>query len=229
MSQLQGVGLPGAYREAFQALASADQAVVEQVVARLGQQPLPVDRSDLLALLALLVGDQAGGLLDALLTLLALQRYLPHLPLADPVPLAERASHMPGLDLADNIRAQLEQRVDALLRARTLLVVDRAQDLLREVPYSFVDARIITDVRPLFIDPPSEPPAGAIITQTLRLEYRSEHTSQDVSTLFIALDDKNLLTIREALDRAADKMTSLRTFLGTSALPHVELFPEETE
>jgi hypothetical protein len=74
------------------------------------------------------------------------------------------------------------------------------------------DAKIVTDLRPVF-DKPGERPLGAIITHTLKIVH---HESGEHKELFFALDADDVLNLKRIAERALEKMSSLKDFIKSA-------------
>ncbi len=96
----------------------------------------------------------------------------------------------------------------------------RASDIVTEYDRVFHDVRILTDMRPVFgVDPEDGPKAAALIA-TLKVEY---HISQGpVESDFYALEHSDLLRLRDAVDRALVKHSSMRKLMERMNLPYWE-------
>ncbi|MDQ3705212.1 MAG: hypothetical protein M3437_08335 [Chloroflexota bacterium] len=134
------------------------------------------------------------------------------------VPLTELAhdlSQSKDLMLSEAERSVLESRLVSILQSGAMTATWKALDLLYEHDKTFYDARIITDVRPLFPDDVTQPPIAAVMTHTLRIHY---HHSRRHDELFIALDDDDLDQLQAAIDRARKKAKSLEALLNASGV-----------
>jgi hypothetical protein len=113
----------------------------------------------------------------------------------------------------------LERRFQRLLDCRSLMNASKAIGLRTDFPNTFCDAKILTDVRPVFGDDPKQPPSGAIITHTLKIEYH--HGGGRPQEFYVGLDAEDVDTLARAVQRARDKSSSLRDLLqraGTADL-----------
>src|SRR5579871_6301267 len=92
-------------------------------------------------------------------------------------------------DWTSEERRVLGERVRAMLAVEAVSGSAKGTELLDNHPAVLRDVRIITDVRPIF--PPDDlgTVAGAGITHTLRIDYRSGTRQRQ---FFVALDDDDL-------------------------------------
>jgi hypothetical protein len=78
----------------------------------------------------------------------------------------------------------------------------------------FSDARILTDVRPIFHDDISEKPKAAVIVHMLRLTTRDIFGSQKAQ--YFAMDANDIRFMKQLIDRAIKKEDTLKTLLHGS-------------
>ena len=74
-----------------------------------------------------------------------------------------------GLRLAQNDAPKLRSMIEKLLNIETLNTVSKASRLQRDGERLFCAAKVLSDIRPIFKNNPSLPPAGAVITHTLKI------------------------------------------------------------
>jgi hypothetical protein len=132
--------------------------------------------------------------------------------------LGEELSTADDLDLDQDERDTLDRRLVGLLNLRPFAVAEKALGVLTAYERTLHDARIFTDIRPVFADDPSTVPAAAAVVHTLRLRY---HADSDMREFFVALTPTDIRAIRDALDRADAKATSLMSLLGSMSVPNL--------
>jgi hypothetical protein len=126
-------------------------------------------------------------------------------------------------DLINALHVPDEQKEELTLKLTQLLSVsalDRAykiEQLKSDYHNVFYDAKILTDLRPVF-DKPDAPPIGATITNTLKIIC---HEYEDHKELYFSMEPENLAQLKRIVERAELKMSSLRTFLKSSNLPEL--------
>lgn len=120
----------------------------------------------------------------------------------------------------DDERRKFKEVLATLLDAEPFAMATKAYDLQTEGERTFCDARILTDLRPVFGKDIASGPAGMVIIHRLKLGY---HNSEgEHRTFYIALDAEDLVTLKKAIDRAELKARSLKSivkdvpFLGIS-------------
>lgn len=120
---------------------------------------------------------------------------------------------------ADVDPQKLELRLKTLLEVESLSYAAKATSLRGDFSCIFCDAKVITDLRPVF-GKAEERPLGALITNILKLEY---HEQGDHKELYFALSLDDIASLKKALERAETKNASLSEFLRSSGLPATEL------
>jgi hypothetical protein len=130
-------------------------------------------------------------------------------------------------DLMDGIRktrpelrdtSKLESQFNRLLNIETLLIIAKAARLQRDSERLYCEAKIISDMRPVFGSNPNVRPAGAVLIHTLRIHY---HEGRDQREIHLALDSDDLSALAEVVRRAQAKDRVLRTVLKKSKLPNL--------
>jgi len=101
---------------------------------------------------------------------------------------------------------RLEAAFRKLLDVRPLSMISKAKDLQYEHENTFCDARIVTDLRPVFDTDIKSAPAGVVLTHTLKLEYHhcGKHTE-----LYVAMDADDVANLFSVLVRAHEKAETL--------------------
>ncbi len=128
---------------------------------------------------------------------------------------AMQTSGRPELALSEEEKIEFEKRLDRLLRISAVSKSAKVQRLRLEYPNTFSDARILTDMRPIF-DKPEKRPVGCAIAHILKLSY---HEGGDHKEFYIALDTDDLETLKKVLQRAETKAASLKSVLEVAGLP----------
>jgi hypothetical protein len=105
-----------------------------------------------------------------------------------------------------------------LLSAESVVLATKAADLSFDVERFCVNARIITDIRPVF-DLPRDRIIGSTIRQTLRLEYMS--LDGTVTSVSIGLDADDIDRLKKACDEATHKADVARDTMTKSGLKEI--------
>lgn len=118
-----------------------------------------------------------------------------------------------------NERHFFQDRLLELLNIDALSAVARAGGLMLENEHSLRQARIITDVRPIFgPEKPQAHPEGAVIVHTLKISYWADN---EVKNFFVALDTNDVRELSEQLERANSKAESLRAVLDAADVSYI--------
>jgi hypothetical protein len=211
--------IPAPYKPGLEALASMDDETAGGLLEALREQTglLSTER------LAQHVGedvpplvDDAFEIVEALLSLITL---LPEEGEgADE--LASDIAHSRDLDLDEPAREAFTQRLRPMLEIETLIVAARASDLVTEYERVFHDARILTDLRPVFGRDPAEGPKAAALIATLKVDFHPP--TGRVDSEFYALEHSDLLRLRDVVNRAIAKHASMRKIMDELKLPYWE-------
>mgnify|MGYP006270910155 CR=1 FL=1 len=120
---------------------------------------------------------------------------------------------------------RFSQYVDRLLSAEAICLVSKALDLSFEYSDLFVSARVLTDLRPVFDDGQEHIIAG-IVTQTMRLVTLVDGEEQSID---VAMDDLDLLALRDACQDAIKKGGLLKKHMESSNPLKTFIVGEETQ
>jgi hypothetical protein len=121
----------------------------------------------------------------------------------------------------ESFRADLST---ALQMENPIGVTAKAIDVTLAHQRVFAEARILTDVRPIFYLDPSEKPNAAVVAHTLQISYYENGEAKDY---FVAMDAEDLAALGRALDRAGAKEATIRGWLKQCGVTWLN--PEEAE
>jgi hypothetical protein len=133
---------------------------------------------------------------------------------------AMAASGRKNLKFSPERAAELKNFFESALSSRTLIASARALEVAREFQNRFCEARIFSDLRPIFVPGPEPKPVGAIITHTLKLAY---HEGDEKREVFITLDARQISDLKDSLGEALSNESALKTSLGPTQLPLLPL------
>lgn len=108
-------------------------------------------------------------------------------------------------------------QLEELLSLDTVWLVAKAWDLTYEYANLFHNARIITDIRPLFTQDASEVKAS-VVSFILRLYYDSRDANH---SLTIAMDEADVTSIKEQCERALRKAEIARERMALAGIPTI--------
>ena len=115
-------------------------------------------------------------------------------------------------------RLVLKQRLQQLFETQTSLkLTAKAGGVASDFERVFYNARIMTDIRPVFDASGTVVEAAAII-HNLVIHFGEDSGHKD---FYVALDVQDLEALRESLDRASAKANTLRVLLGNTKVPYL--------
>ena len=114
-----------------------------------------------------------------------------------------------AVGLSGSERDRLRTNLLALLSIEKLSLNAKAVDLQTEDERTFCDARILTDLRPVFGPHVSEGPKAMVIVHLLKLGYHQASADRH-QDFYVSLDADDLKTLRKIIDRAEEKAKILK-------------------
>ena len=119
-----------------------------------------------------------------------------------------QATGVPDLSLSEEqweeFRAYLSQ---ILMCERSVGITSKALRVMTDHSHVFRDARILTDLRPVYRLNPEEPPDAAVIVHTLKIEFMEDGQTRK---FFVALDSLDLIRLEALIKRAKLKQKGLK-------------------
>src|ERR1035437_5877099 len=115
--------------------------------------------------------------------------------------------------------AAFKDRLTKILLVTPLGIASKSESLKVEYERRFCTARILTDVRPVYVGSPSSRPSAMMITHTLRITFHDD--TGELREVSITMGDNDLVTLRELVDRAEEKTKSLQSVFATTNIPIV--------
>lgn len=219
---ISSVDLPPSYRRVLVRLAQLTDAEAGEVIDALnGTAPL-ADRDRLLDALdatSPFADDGAGGVVDALIGIHGLRS-------AEGWGIDETARAIAWSldDLDDAARSRLVARLVRALESEGLLLTSKALDVLTDHDRVYLEARILTDLRPVFLDDPTSGIQAGVIVHTLRINHLVDGAE---ASFYVALDEADLEDLQGTLDRAVEKADHLRGFAAQAELDLYQPIPSE--
>ena len=139
----------------------------------------------------------------------------------DPKDVAESIVDASRATISGDKRLAAIENLARLLAADALVTLGRADDVITDHERVFSRARILTDVRPVFRDKPTETPTVAVIIEMLKIEYWGRGGSGRRS-FYVALDEADLVGLRRVIDRALEKTETMKKVLSSAGLANYE-------
>jgi hypothetical protein len=123
-----------------------------------------------------------------------------------------QASGRKDLAVSEEEKPRLTEKLTSLLSSDSLELASKVEQLALDHPSIFHDAKIVSDLRPVFADP-TDPPIGYIIGHTLKI-ISHEHGAH--KELYFALDLEDIHTLQKIANRAEQKATSLKAVIDAT-------------
>jgi hypothetical protein len=115
-----------------------------------------------------------------------------------------------------------QERLTKLLSLNTFDVIAvKAKELQTQCERTYCDSRVLTDIRPVFGETITDPTAMVLI-HTLKIGFHDASSSSH-KDIYIALDEADILDLKQALERAEQKSKSLKAVLNKAQLKSVDL------
>src|SRR5713101_238873 len=103
---------------------------------------------------------------------------------------------------------KLRKKFEKLLNNETFNLLSKAKRLQRDGERLYCDAKIISDMRPVFSEEPTIRPTGAVVTHTLKIVYHKGEGAH--GECHIILDSIDLDALGSIITRAQAKDRTLR-------------------
>lgn len=169
-------------------------------------------------------GTRAAQLVDSLMAIAVIARLnrVSDEELAEAVAAAletDPASNALGNGLDPSQVRALKFRLVQLLETTVFERLTKAQDIFTETDQTFLDARIITDIRPVYGDNPDDGPSGVVVVHNLRLRYFREGQERSFS---VALRIRDLDELGQVINRAQRKAISFHNLIKDLDLSSID-------
>jgi len=217
--------VPAPYVDAFTSLARLDMAEFDRLTAALQAAQPTIQIDDLTDSVYRALGDPWSR--NELLAVLGATTSLSSVRRANDwtaSEVGERIAWAPNLELSDEERSTLHRRVEDVVSVTCVALLGKAVDLATEHDKVYIASQSVTDLRPLFGDDPELRPTAALLSHTLKLEYI--HDDGRVGNIYLVLDDEDVSTLIEDLERALAKSRSMRSMLEDSGMLYLGPAPE---
>jgi hypothetical protein len=123
----------------------------------------------------------------------------------------------------DGIHDTLSERLGRLLRSSGLAAKAEALLLKEDVDKEFLDAKLITDIRPIFtnlpVDGESSVAQHAIVMHTLRIGFWSSGGGAEAA--YYVLDDSHLRVLLDTVNEALARSDAANSLLGIAGVKRV--------
>jgi len=114
-------------------------------------------------------------------------------------------------------KANLQNRLAKVFSIPALRIIAKADRLQRDGERLYCEAKILSDIRPVFDADPSAHPIGAVVSHTLKLAFHgTEHTD-----FHVVLDTDDLEGLKTVIERALAKDKTLREIMKEAKLENL--------
>jgi hypothetical protein len=214
--------IPNEDAKALAAIQALPAASVDKLIALLGAAP-PVSNNEEMAKYVGKQGSPAPyGQLFQIIQALYTLYYIRELSgvTADKFleDLMEGIRNVPELKASEKEIRALQSRLEKLLSIDTFKTISKAARLQRDGERLYCEAKILSDIRPVFGADPTVRPAGAVLTHTFKVAY---HEGRDHREFHIVLDSDDLRALSDVVRRAQAKDKTLRDLLKSAKLSNL--------
>lgn len=222
MSQLH---IPDTQLNGLQALLSLDESAFQKAIERISATQPTVTFSKLVHELSKQLSIPRESVLLLLSTLIALHEVSQN-SLVLPDQLSKDVAD--ALSEKRNLQAEEKERLRArveysLQKTDSLGTLAKARNVLTDNQRTFLECRILSDIRAVYTTSPEAEPGAAVILHTLKLVYWQNFQKEE---FFVTLDTEDLKSLRATLERAEKKTASLRDVVVKGGLHYIDLAEE---
>jgi hypothetical protein len=121
--------------------------------------------------------------------------------------------------LSEEGEAHLRDALVKLLSTKQLDVAAKAVGVLNDNQRSFIVARVLSDIRPVFQDDVVKGPAAAVLVHSLKVEFLESGRPKE---FFVTLDGQDLRSLLKIVQRALEKDHQLQKLLAKLNIPYLE-------
>jgi len=211
--------IPVRYLSAVSKLVHLPDSLFDELLQRIGSAPILSDPEGMTAYVGEIPDvshEDLGKIIDLIYALYRVREF-------------SEISHTSFLnELVKGVQEKVEPRIDEgqlptvrarlgkVLSVESLVSLGKAINLQRAGERIYCDSRIISDIRPVFGKDIEVEPVGAVVIHTLKVGY---HEGDKHKEFFIILDDEDLVSLREDVDRAISKSNALGRLLIRADVP----------
>ncbi len=117
-------------------------------------------------------------------------------------------------------REKFTERLSVLLQNKQLYYAFKASDLVTENDNTFIQSRVVSDIRPIFDLNVEGAPKAGIIIHNLHIHYQSGQESEH-KDIYFALDSKDINGLIEILERAKKKEIALQSIFEKTGMTNI--------
>lgn len=166
--------------------------------------------------------DEVDNIISTLISLYSASEYLDSdlSEIVENVCKAIEQSKFEQFKFSGEERNVFKERLLKLLNVESVSIYSKVINILREQNNVFCNARILTDIRPVFGAKLDNPPLAALVVHSLRISYHQGDTEKE---FYIAMDSNDIQELREVLNRANLKADNLRKVIEAAKVPQFDI------
>lgn len=210
-NRLSTYQVPKQFREPFEAVATLADNDFNQISTLVSDAADGDQMTELTEAVVAALPDVESGTVDGMLEGLVTFQQMLHSSGTSVADGALMLSESPDLTLQPEQREILRKRLLELLNAARIRVVSKALTLSLDHERVYLDSKVITDIRPIFGTDDEPSVDGALVNHVLRMTYIDAAGVR--TTISLALDSRDLVGLKSALDRAEKKEVAVRALL----------------
>jgi len=140
-------------------------------------------------------------------------------PFASALAIAAREIVSENFRYSEQDAETLKSRLTKIFKADRVLELNaKASAVIADHDKLFINAKILTDARPVFDDSGSKIEAVAIV-HTLRIHFEHNQKHEDI---YVSLDHEDMAKLKAAIDRANRKASALRKVMQATNVPDLD-------
>jgi hypothetical protein len=223
------LNVPERYRSGFSVIARMSDASFNEIASALERAPAFTSAKELSTWVVpeakSTPAAEAAQIVEALTSLYRVRLRLETSPerIAKDVVGSLQEENDPDVPITEQNRKAIADRLAKLLGMESLNVVQtKAQELKGEYEHEFCDARIFTDLRPVFRSNVADAPETMLLVHMLKLGYHDAHEGRH-REFYVSLDADDLSSLKAAIERAETKAKSIKSRLDLAGLKLIDL------
>jgi hypothetical protein len=217
--------IPKHHYGALAKLLHLDEGAFQMLIKVFQEKPPTISRENYTTYVVQNVDVDANDVADMLDVLISLYSVRNEINLSsddfvDTVVQAIGDTQYDALKPSDGDWSTIKDRIRELLSFdHSLGIIAKSSYLLTQHERVFQEARVFTDVRPIFSEDAQVSPIGGLIVHQLRIAYFEDN---ELKEFFVALDMDDIDKLRTQLNRADAKARSISSLLKSSSLMLLE-------
>lgn len=208
------------FRRALVQLASQTDDAIDELCNIIGSNPeILTSRQaafDKASTLTKINADDGFAFLEALIPLLYFKASHPTASvLKDVSSTLTRSEDKEAPKLDSSLVSRFEKNLGQILALSEVTLKAKALSVATDSQRLFSEARILSDMRPVFGEDTSKAPLGVVLLHNLKIQFAEDGEERE---FFVSLDAQDLRELQSCISRALEKEASLSRFADQSKL-----------